>query len=76
MPGKMPTTLNQFSYDVMKIRVGWDSTKNCAFLEKTNDLLLLLFYNSGYFECGSRSKCLLCLSSEHGPADPQVTFCS
>ena len=43
MPEKMRASLNQFSYDVMKIRVGKATTKNLSFFS-------LRFHNNGYFE--------------------------
>ena len=49
MPGKMRSALYQFSYDVMKIR-GEACPKIFAFLEKTDNLLLLRFQNGAYFE--------------------------
>ena len=47
MPGKMRTALNQFSYDIMKIRVGEAPKKICSLLEKNDGLLFLRLYNSG-----------------------------
>ena len=53
MSGKMRAALDQFSNDVMKIRVGEAPTKNLGiFRKKTNDFLFLRFYNIGYFEGG------------------------
>ena len=54
MPGKMRAALNQFSYDIMKIRVGEAPKKNLFNIRKN-------LYNSGYFEGGFRGKCLQCL---------------
>ena len=48
MPGKMPSALNQFSLDVMKIGVGEAPTKNLYTFRKKNHLLFFQFYNSVY----------------------------
>ena len=52
-PEKMRVALNQFSYDVMKIRVGKALIKNlCLFRKKTNNLVFLLFCNNGFLKVG------------------------
>ena len=50
MPRKMHTALNQFSYDDMKYEYAKRPRKIDAFLETTNHLLFLRFYNNGYFK--------------------------
>ena len=72
----MRAALNQFSYDVMKIRVGEAKGSNVNFNNNNDDLLFLCFYNCGYFEGGPRQMSPIPSSGIRHCWGIQIPFCS